>query len=221
MNSECRINCECQGTHEEPRLIVVTGGPGAGKTAVLELARKNFCEHIAVLPEAASIVFGGGFWRRDTLPARKAAQRAIFHVQRELENIVVEEKKSAVALCDRGTLDGLAYWPNSPQSYFEELGIRREDELSKYAAVIHLRTPGADGGYNRSNPVRVETAIQAAEIDRRILDAWAGHPQRFIIESTSHFLVKAEKAIELVRRQLPDCCKGNAVPELGRRPPGG
>jgi len=39
-------------------LVVLTGGPGAGKTAFLEIARRNFCEHIAVLPEAASIVFG-------------------------------------------------------------------------------------------------------------------------------------------------------------------
>jgi predicted ATPase len=57
-------------------LVVLTGGPGAGKTALLEIARRNFCEHIAVLPEAVSIVFGGGFWRKETAPARRAAQRA-------------------------------------------------------------------------------------------------------------------------------------------------
>ena len=40
--------------------MVLTGGPGAGKTAVLEVVRRTFCEHVTVLPEAASILFMGG-----------------------------------------------------------------------------------------------------------------------------------------------------------------
>ncbi|MBL0889768.1 MAG: hypothetical protein IBJ19_04065 [Gemmatimonadaceae bacterium] len=38
--------------------MVLTGGPGAGKSAVLELARLFFCDHVRRLPEAAGIVFG-------------------------------------------------------------------------------------------------------------------------------------------------------------------
>lgn len=34
------------------KTIVLTGGPGAGKTAVLELVRQQFCAHVEVLPEA-------------------------------------------------------------------------------------------------------------------------------------------------------------------------
>lgn len=86
--------CACRGkTTIAERVVGLTGGPGAGKTAVLEIARKNFCEHISILPEAASIVFGGGFLRHETLPAKKAAQRAIFSVQKELERLVGEGKK--------------------------------------------------------------------------------------------------------------------------------
>ena len=54
--------CECQAPHERRR-IVLTGGPGAGKTAVLEMIRQSFFSHVTVLPEAASIKFGGGFPR--------------------------------------------------------------------------------------------------------------------------------------------------------------
>ena len=36
--------CGCTETHP-PRRIVLTGGPGAGKTAVLEMMRKTLCEH--------------------------------------------------------------------------------------------------------------------------------------------------------------------------------
>src|SRR5262245_47056060 len=96
------VRCECAATHERRR-IVLTGGPGAGKTAVLELIRQSFCEHVHVLQEAASLVFGGGFPRDDDEPCRRAAQRAIFYVQRELEN-AADAHQPAIVLCDRGTL---------------------------------------------------------------------------------------------------------------------
>jgi predicted ATPase len=51
--------CECRDIHHTRR-IVLTGGPGAGKTATLEMIKHAFCEHVRVLPEAATIVFGGG-----------------------------------------------------------------------------------------------------------------------------------------------------------------
>ena len=101
--------CECARVHSRRR-IVLTGGPGAGKTALLELIRQAFCSHVTVLPEAAGIVFGGGFPREDDDECRRAAQRAIFHVQRELE-AVGDSHSPAVVLCDRGTIDGLATGP--------------------------------------------------------------------------------------------------------------
>ena len=68
-------------------LIQIAGGPGAGKTAVLELAKRDLGRHVQILPEAASIVFGGGFPRLKDDVARRSAQRAIYHVQNELEVI--------------------------------------------------------------------------------------------------------------------------------------
>ena len=69
------LSCECTTAHT-PRVVVLTGGPGAGKTAVLELIRRSFCEHIVVLPEAAGILFGGGFPRLTDGEGRRAVQRA-------------------------------------------------------------------------------------------------------------------------------------------------
>lgn len=37
-------------------LIVLTGGPGAGKTAVLEFVRKILCDHVVVFPEVAAVI---------------------------------------------------------------------------------------------------------------------------------------------------------------------
>jgi predicted ATP-binding protein involved in virulence len=76
---------ECAAVHERRR-VVLTGGPGAGKTAVLELIRQSFCKHVKVLQEAAGVIFGGGFPREEDPECKRAAQRATFYVQRELEN---------------------------------------------------------------------------------------------------------------------------------------
>ncbi len=101
--------CGCARPHDRRR-IVLTGGPGAGKTAVLELVRQQFCTHVQVLPESAGIVFGGGFPRGAAQSHQSAAQRAIYFVQRELEHMA-DGMNTAIVLCDRGTVDGAAYWP--------------------------------------------------------------------------------------------------------------
>jgi hypothetical protein len=205
--------CACESPHQGKR-IVLTGGPGAGKTAVLELIRKYFCKHVRVLPEAASILFGGGFPREESVASRKAAQRAIFHVQRQLELLIGGEGVPAITLCDRGTVDGVAYWPGPGDEMLAEVGSTRDVEIARYDAVIHLRTPSAALGYNHSNSLRVEPAAVAAEIDRRIEDAWRGHPRRFFVESREDFLAKAADALRALRDELPACCRGHVVPDI-------
>jgi predicted ATPase len=208
-------DCRCATQNHAPRFIVLTGGPGAGKTAVLEVARRRLCRHVAILPESASIVFGGGFPRRRTEPARRAAQRAIYHMQRELERMTDEERESPVVLCDRGTLDGVAYWPETAESFWRDLGTSREGELRRYAVVIHLRTPSDGQGYNHQNPIRIEAAEEAARIDERILGAWEGHPRRIIVDSADDFMVKLARAYELIRAEVPECCQVRDEAELG------
>lgn len=199
--------CECSQAHV-PRRVVLTGGPGAGKTAVLELIRRSLCSHVRILPESASVVFGGGFPRDEHEDCRRAAQRAIFHVQRELET-AGDAHAPAIVLCDRGTVDGLAYWPGATEDFWNATATTIDAEIGRYDAVLHLRTPTADQGYNHQNPLRTETDVSAAAIDRRILDAWQPHPRRHIIEPTSDFMEKAATTLDLLRHELPTCCAGH------------
>lgn len=186
--------------------IVLTGGPGAGKTAVLELARLYTCEHVAVLPESASILFHGGFPRSRELPPLRSAQRAIYHVQHELEIAMAAARPDLVALlCDRGTVDGAAYWPG-PDTLWGAVETTHEAELARYAAVIHLRTPHENGYSKHSNPARIESASEAVTIDLRIAELWQGHPSYHVVPSTEDFVVKAQHALSLLLAQLPLCC---------------
>lgn len=196
--------CDCTQAHVTRR-VVLTGGPGAGKTAILELIRLFFCEHVRTLPEAAGILFGGRFPRSDRPDLRRAAQRAIFHVQRELESTVVRENL-AVVLCDRGTIDCSAYWTGEGD-LFSAVGTSREAELERYDTVIHLRTPTSPSAYNRDNPLRIESIDEAAQIDARICAQWAGHPRRYLVEATEDFLSKASHTLALLREEVPECCR--------------
>lgn len=208
-------SCNCKKKTHPPKLIVITGGPGAGKTAVLETARNLFCSHISILSESASIIFSGGFPRKPTRLGCEAVQKAIFHVQREQEWLGAQESESAIILCDRGTIDGAAYWPEGGgKGFAKSLGIRFQDELKRYAAVIHLRTPNLKRGYNHQNPVRIESAEEATRIDRRILSAWESHPRRYIIESTDDFIEKTSKAMRVLLAEIPSCCRTEFPSEL-------
>ena len=206
-NEEGERNCQCTQKTHDCQLIVVTGGPGAGKTAVLESVRKIVCSHVAILPESAGIVFGGGFWRLDSLSGRVAAQKAIYYVQREMENLIKSEQKWGIGLCDRGSLDGLAYWPESEDSFFHTFGSNKIDEYTKYKGVIHLQSPSLEKGYNHQNPIRIESADEAAKIDEKIHGTWRDHPNYTMIESTDSFLEKVSKAFQKIESYLPDCCK--------------
>ena len=210
-------HCECSQVHT-PRRVVLTGGPGAGKTAVLELIRHSLCRHVRILPESAGVVFGGGFPRDDHVKCRRAAQRAIYHVQKERE-AAGDAHSPAIVLCDRGTIDGLAYWPGRPDSFWSSIGTTLEAELGRYDTVLHLRTPSAQEGYNHQNPLRTESALSAAQVDARILEVWQQHPQRHIVESTGVFLDKAAHTLDLLRACVPICCAGHFSMSAAGQPP--
>jgi hypothetical protein len=169
------------------------------------MLRHALCHHVVMVNESAGILFGGGFPRGSDAVHLKAAQRAIFHVQLELETIA-DAANAALILCDRGVVDGCAYWPG-PEDYWTAVGMARNVALARYEAVIHLRTPDGHNGYGHQNPLRTESVVEAAAIDARILAAWEGHPRRFMVEATPDFLTKAQHALAIVRDEVPVCCR--------------
>ena len=83
--------------------------------------------------------------------------------------------------------------------------------------MIHLRTPTVELGYNHQNPLRTESAARAGEVDALILQAWDGHPRRWLIESSADFLDKAAQALDALRGELPECCRGHQIPSVRDR----
>jgi predicted ATPase len=171
--------------------IVVTGGPGGGKTTAADLFRREIGTRVVVVPESATLLFGGGFPRSAEPPARAAAQRAIYHVQTNLEDVQSALYPDRILLCDRGTVDGAAYWPGQELDYFVAVGSSHERELARYDAVIFFQTAAAGGmSVEGGNPVRIETNAQAVELDARLHTLWSKHPRFMVVPHNPSFVQK-------------------------------
>ena len=191
--------------------IVLTGGPGGGKTTAADLFRREMGDSVAIVPEAATLLFSGGFPRSREVFARQAAQRAIYHVQRNLEDAEAALYPERILLCDRGTIDGVVYWPDGEDEYYRAVGSTEEAELARYDTVIFFETAAAgDLFVEGPNKVRIEDRAEAMELDRRLQAVWSRHPRYFLIRHEASFMKKLGGAMELL---------GKVLTELGARVP--
>jgi predicted ATPase len=186
--------------------IVVTGGPGGGKTTAADLFRRELGPRVVIVPEAATILFGGGFPRGADDDARRAAQRAIYHVQRNIEDAQSASYPERILLCDRGTLDSAVYWPDGRDEFFRQVGSSFEQEIQRYDAVVFFETAAAGGlSIEGGNAVRNETLEQAVDLDRRLRELWGHHPRFTFVPHSGSFFKKMTiglGAIESIVAQL-------------------
>jgi predicted ATPase len=186
--------------------VVVTGGPGGGKTTAADLFRRELGERVVVVPEAATMLFSGGFPRHQDPAALRAAQRAIFYVQRGVEDTQAANYPGRILLCDRGTVDGGVYWPESPEDFFHDVGTTLEAELARYDAVIFFESAAVGGlSIEGGNPTRVEGINQAVALDKKLRKLWSTHPRFHFIPHHQSFFKKISfglAALEGVVAQL-------------------
>ncbi len=176
--------------------IALTGGPGAGKTTAAALLRREIGQKIVIVPEAASLLFNGGFPRFQTEFAVSSTQKAIYHVQKNLENVHAAHYPRRVLLCDRGTLDSAVYWPKGEEDFYKVLDTSFEDESQRYDAVVFFETAAAgkleiiEGG----NPARKEGLDEALELDTKLKAVWSLHPNFHFIKHETSFMKKINNA---------------------------
>ena len=68
--------------------IVLTGGPSGGKTTALSILKETFGKKIALVQEAATLIYSGGFPRTDNSPVHIVhAQKIIYYTVTQLEEL--------------------------------------------------------------------------------------------------------------------------------------
>lgn len=181
--------------------VVLTGGPGGGKTTAADLYRREIGDEVVVVPEAATLLYLGGFPRGGDVGVRKVTQRAIYNVQINLEDAQSAHYQSRVLLCDRGTVDGAVYWPGDPSEFFAHLGTSLEKELSRYDAVIFFETAAVGGiSIEGGNPTRIESIEEALALDHKLKKLWSQHPNFIFVPHNVSFIRKVNSGLEELAR---------------------
>jgi predicted ATPase len=182
--------------------VVLTGGPGAGKSVISHRLAKESPERFVLVPEAATQVYAAlqTRWDRLDLVGRRDVQRRIYHLQLEQENRLAIEHPNKILLLDRGTIDGAAYWPDGPEEYWRDLGTTLEAQLARYDRVIWMQTAAAVGTYDgdASNTCRFEDADAAIASGNLLAMLWSGHPHMMRVDAFADL----DEKVHVVQRLL-------------------
>jgi hypothetical protein len=138
-------------------------------------------------------------------------------VQRNLEDVQAALYPNRALLCDRGTVDGAAYWPEGDGDYFTSAGTTLETELRRYDAVIFFETAAVGGAsIEGGNPMRNESLEEAVALDARLRALWIQHPRFILVPHNPSFFKKISfglAALESIVAQLQGSapCVGSIV----------
>ncbi len=193
--------------------IVLTGGPGGGKTSVLAALSNHFEQNgyrVLIISEVATDLIMGGLspmtcgQRRDFQEARirlQLAKEAAF--EKAARNMAAER---ILIICDRGIRDSLAYMDAADFSaLLRTLGYDEEALLQSYRAVFHMVTAVDIGAYTlQNNSARTETPEEALRLDERIRAAWQVHPRFYRIDNCRCFEEKVARLIACIEEELAD-----------------
>ena len=175
--------------------IVLTGGPGSGKTTMIEALKSNLKEKgykVIVVNETARELAGEGMATMGDEDYVLEFQDLVLKTQVAKEKSIENFCKNAyfedvVILYDRGTLDNKAYLKNEED--FDNLLTKnnlKEIELyDKYNLVINLKSAANLGEeFYKNDEVRKERNNEAILLDYKTTNAWVLSPNLKIIEPT-------------------------------------
>ena len=170
--------------------IVLTGGPCAGKSKILETLIKYYSTEenkIFVVPETASEVLASGikflevddsFNFQDIILDRQLNKEQTLY--RGMEHIPLKENN--LVFLDRGLIDNKAYLRSQYQfdMLLDKYNVKELEILDNYDLVIDLvslatSNPELFLRECTSNEQRYEDLNGAQQVDKRTTEAWLGH----------------------------------------------
>jgi hypothetical protein len=188
-------------------LIVLTGGPGGGKTTLIEDLSRDpaWAGRFAALPEAIYALRHSGISAQE-----KLFQRAMVQAQVGMEDglrCALDPHEPCLILCHRGALDPLAFWLErgwAEEEFFAYTQTTREGLYQRYTAVLHLVT-AADGAiehYTRWPAAhRPEQPEDAIRLDKLLQCAWGGHPNYYYLGNAGRdWAAKSKAACEILEQ---------------------
>lgn len=173
-------------------MLVVTGGPCAGKSNVLKAVELLHGDKIEFVPEAATQIREEGFPDPPDDPTARRLWLVEFQLALATRILLLENAAQQKALelgkplivTDRGLGDGLAYHPDGPAALVQTKPLVHHKLthpraiLNRYHAVIHMESLAVhhpEQYQTQNNTARYETVEQARATDQAVANAWHGH----------------------------------------------
>ena len=177
--------------------VVLTGGPSSGKSTICRQVKEYFDLKIQSCPEAAEMLFRGGFPRVENEIGLYERQYAIFHLQKALSQLAPSLNPNAeVIIYDRGLLDGLCYWPGSWQNFADKMQIDIDQTRETYDLVIQLGVAHSDDYQNSA--FRPEDQQTSLDMEQKLIKIWEGHRNYHFVPYTVNWDDKLKSCLDLI-----------------------
>ena len=202
---------------DRPR-IVLTGGPGGGKSALIEelSADPAWADRFVAWPETVAFARISGI-----SPAEKLFERVVVNLAMALEDALdhsLDPADRRIILCHRGSLDALAFWRSrgwSTDQFFAFTGTTRASHYARYVGVLHLVTAadGALDAYARW-PLshRPESPAEARALDDWLGEAWGAHPRYRRIDNVGRDWAAKSQAARAALAEIAGEQSASALP---------
>ena len=204
--------------------VVLTGGPGGGKTSVLNAIKnlaiteegyKNIIKlgdkkiKLVTISETATELISSGITPTEAERIYDF-QDILFEIQKSKEESSIKSLRFGydadviLFLYDRGLLDGMAYLDKKGE--FEDImaskDVKELDILDKYDLVLDLLSTAtcAPEKYGfESNEARFEDVEWAKSVDRKTSAAWVGHRNMKLFDSGVSLEEEVNNVIEYLK----------------------
>ncbi len=188
--------------------VVITGGPAAGKSTVINRIVERFGRRVVVVPEAATTLLGSGI-PAPTTETTELFQQVIIPLQQYNQDslLALAKKQGAkVIVYDRGLLDGAAYVDNGLERILSYLDQDLSQVYEQIDKVINLQTvaryyPERFGKANNLHRMESDPQ-QAIDLDDRIQEVWRNHPQWELIDGELGIESVVELVLALIGRMM-------------------
>ena len=192
------------------KVLCVTGGPCAGKTTLLEKLKKELnCHNLKVLfiPESGTSLMVGGIKPFEDNVGLFNFQ--LLNLQNQLEKERMFKKaaeymdcENVLIICDRSSAEQQIFIDKEDFNLIMQmLNVTEEELINSYDKIVHLVTAaiGAEYAYGiMSNENRIHNLEEAKKQDIQALNIWEQHKNVSVIDNSTDFITKVNKATEIV-----------------------
>lgn len=188
--------------------LVITGGPCAGKTTALSVVREKLAKlgyGVVFVSETATELIISGI-SPAILNKNIDFQQTLISIQQAKEKYYEEACQKikgydkVILIFDRTMLDNKAYLSECEfQMLLNKNNLNEIEVRDSYDAVFQLVTAanGAENYYTlANNSARTESIEEARALDKKITQAWAGHPHFRIIDNSTGFDDKIKRLMK-------------------------